>query len=244
MVPSLEVDRVLPLGTLDWLAIAVFALGWIGYAALFDWRPGSRPLSLNRAMALVRTAWMRQMLRRERIMDAMLIGHLINSVSFFASATVLLLAGLIGALASGDTVAGLIANLGITQPAPPALFEVKLVLLIAIFVYAFFKFTWAIRQFNYTVALIGAAPPLPVPPAEATRLADDAAGLMGEAIRSFNAGIRAYYFAFAVLGWLVHPLAFVVLTLWVVAVLSFRQLRSPAFRRVARYAERNMAEGA
>jgi uncharacterized membrane protein len=37
--------------------------------------------------------------------------------------------------------------------------EVKLILLLLVFVVAYFKFTWALRQFNMLSILIGAAPP-------------------------------------------------------------------------------------
>ena len=38
------------------------------------------------------------------------------------------------------------------------LWEVKVLLLIGIFVFAFFKFAWAFRLTHYTAILIGAAP--------------------------------------------------------------------------------------
>lgn len=229
---------MLPLSPLDWIAAGIFAAAWFGYAIVFDWWPTRRPVTLNRAMALVRVNWMRQMLVRDaRIMDSMLLGHLINSVSFFASATVLLLAGLIGTLASGEAAREMVAGLGLAADAPPALFEAKVLLLIGIFVYAFFKFTWAIRQFNYTVAFIGAAPPIPLSAQRVSRLATDAAALMSQAVGAFNTGIRAYYFAFAALGWLLHPWVLIGLSVLVLAVLSFRQLGSPAFRLVTHYAK-------
>ena len=35
----------------------------------------------------------------------------------------------------------------------------KVLLLVVVFVFAFFKLTWSLRQFNYVAILIGAAPP-------------------------------------------------------------------------------------
>lgn len=220
---------------LDGVALLWFFGAWIAYNAVFDWLPGRfRPASLNRTMAQVRASWMRQMLGREnRVMDSMLLGHLISSVSFFASTTVLLLAGLVGALAAADDIHRVVADLGFTQATGRRLFELKMLLLVGILIYAFFKFTWALRQFNYTVAFIGAAPPAPLGDMAA---ADDAAALMSLAVTSFNAGLRAYYFAFATLGWLAHPVAFMVLTAWVVGVVARRQLSSDARRHVRRYA--------
>jgi len=52
-------------------------------------------------MGLVRNAWMAAMVKRDdRVIDAILIGHLIHSVTFFASTTMLLVAALVGILAA------------------------------------------------------------------------------------------------------------------------------------------------
>jgi uncharacterized membrane protein len=227
------------LAPLDLLALAVFFAAWAGYGFLFDRGRARWPACLNRAMDDVRAAWMQRMLEREnRVMDSMLIGHLINSVSFFASATVLVLAGLVGVFAAADDAHRVVMDLGIARTTDRATFELKLLLLLGIFIFAFFKFTWALRQFNYTIAVVGAAPPCPIPPEDLGPLAQDAAALMTLGVLNFNAGLRAYYFAFASLGWLIHPAVFIGLTLAVVAVLARRQVSSAAFRRVVSYARR------
>ena len=41
----------------------------------------------------------------------------------------------------------------------PALWELKMLGLIVIFVYTFFKFAWSYRLFNYFAIMVGAAPP-------------------------------------------------------------------------------------
>jgi uncharacterized membrane protein len=227
------------LSPIDLLALAFFFLAWAGYGFLFDRRSERRPASLNRAMEAVRAVWMRRMLEREnRVMDSMLVGHLINSVSFFASATVLVLAGLVGVFAASEDAHRVVMDLGIARATSRAAFELKLVLLLGIFIFAFFKFTWALRQFNYTIAVVGAAPPCPIPAQELGPLAEDAAALMSLGVINFNAGLRAYYFAFASLGWFAHPGAFIAVTAAVVAVLARRQFSSEAFRRVVSYARR------
>ena len=88
----------------------------------------------------------------------------------------------------------------------PALWEIKCVGLILIFIYAFFKFAWSYRLFNYVAILLGAMPPATerdTAAAEAhvmrtTRLFE-AAG------RHFNRGQRAFFFALGYLGWFVSP---------------------------------------
>jgi uncharacterized membrane protein len=221
------------LSPLDLGALAFFFMAWGGFTLVLD-RSALVPPTLNRNLREVRLAWMRNLIRRDnRIMDTQLIGHLISSVSFFASTTVLLLAGLLGALASAEDAHGVISGLGFTAPTSAVLFELKLVLLLAIFVFAFFKFTWALRQYNYACALIGAAPTTATPGAD--EAAEEAATLLSLAVLSFNGGLRAYYFAFAALGWFLHPLALVGFTAWIMVVLLRRQYASPAAAAVRKY---------
>lgn len=225
---------------LDGAAFTWFVLLWWGYGWLTDRRQGS-PTSLNQHMLRIRIRWMTNMLYRDnRVMDSMLMGHLIHSVSFFASTTVLVLAGLLGVLASSDSAYKVVMELGFTNPTDRTVFEAKLLLLLAIFVYSFFSFTWAVRQFNYTIALIGGAPL--DPGEEALTTAKAAAKMMTLAITSFNRGLRGYYYAFASLGWMIHPYAFIALVALVTYVLWRRQFRSAAFDAVARYSAHGMGE--
>ena len=58
------------------------------------------------------------------------------------------------------------------------------------------------------------------------KFADRAAALVGAAAETFNDGLRAYYFSFALLAWFISPLAMVMGTLVVVAILYSREFRS------------------
>ena len=60
----------------------------------------------------------------------------------------------------------------------------------------------------------------------ATRMA----GMISWAISQLNAGVRAYYFAFAAVGWFVHPLMMIASSLLMVLVLARRQLGSETAR--------------
>ncbi|MGZ8337161.1 MAG: DUF599 domain-containing protein, partial [Allosphingosinicella sp.] len=202
-------------------------------------------------MVAVREAWMRRLLRREnRIVDATLIGHSIRSAAFFASTTILVIAGLVGVIGSAESVHGAIVNLSVLlRTGTQALFEFKVFMLISIFVYAFFKFTWAIRQFNYFSAIIGSAPDADEGPFDGEgagegagegdgELARRMALILSHAVWQLNAGIRAYYFALAALGWFIHPLFFMVMTALMTGVLVRRQLASPTSRGIADHVAR------
>ncbi len=222
---------------LDLLAITAFFITWFSYQVLFDGRLRSEH-SLNSQMLVLRRRWMLRLLHRDnRIVDSTLVGHTIHSAAFFASTTMLVLAGLIGVLGSADRVYGAISNISVLLGGGQPLFEWKLVLLIGIFIYAFFKFTWALRQFNYFCAVIGSAPDAPEDPAEAHAWALRMAAVLTHAVTELNSGVRAYYFAFAAFAWFIHPLAFIAATLLMVLVLASRQLGSPTVRAVRAHAQ-------
>jgi uncharacterized membrane protein len=215
---------------LDAVAVLAFLAIWLSYNALFDgWL--RRPNSINAKMIAVREGWMIRLLKREnRIVDATLIGHSIRSATFFASTTILVIAGLIGVIGAAESVHGATVELSVLlQGSSQALFELKVLLLISIFVYAFFKFTWAIRQFNYFSAIIGSAPDVDAAPVD-RQLARRMALILSHAVWQLNAGIRAYYFAVAALGWLIHPAFFIAMTVLMTLVLIRRQLLSPTSR--------------
>lgn len=218
--------------TYDFLALIWCTLLWLAYANLID-RPLWGRSNLNSAMRGRRTDWMRQMIRREnRMPDVVLIGHLMHSVSFFASATLIVVAALLGALGALDQIRAAVEDLHFTSAATRAAWQAKLLIMIALFVYAFFKFSWSLRQWNYCCVLIGGVPPAPLPEAEADAMAGRMGLLASSAAVNFNKGLRAYYFALAMLAWFIHPLAFMAAALLVLGVLARRQFLSGASRAI------------
>ena len=86
------------------------------------------------------------------------------------------------------------------------LWEVKAVGLLMIYGYAFFKFAWAYRLFNYAAILIGATPSASSPDAAAReRAANRAAEMDTVAGSHFALGQRALFFSFGYLGWFLGP---------------------------------------
>ncbi|WP_119679726.1 DUF599 domain-containing protein [Indioceanicola profundi] len=217
----------------DLIALGWFFAAWVVHGLLVE-RGWFGLVSLNAHMYQVRRVWMRNLLRREnRIMDSQLIGHLITSVAFFASTTTLMLAGVLGVLASAENAHAVVVDLGYTMTTSRAQFEMKVLMIGGVFIYAFFAFTWSLRQFNYSLALMGAAPLEHAPEMDA--LADHAAQVMSLAVRAFNSGIRCYYYAFASLGWFVSPWVFMGFVTLVTAVLLLRQFGSRAMSSVRHF---------
>lgn len=210
---------------IDVVSLVWFGALWVGYTWYAD-RWSRRTRSLRAVMHGHRLEWMRQMLGRDnRMVDAGVIGNLNQSVSFFASTTLIVLAGLITLLGASEKAIPLIREIPFAERTTLVLWELKLTVLILMFVHAFFKFTWAMRQFNYCSVLIGAAPP-PTEIAHHGGHAERAAAVSTCASKDFNQGMRAYYLSLAALAWFVTPWLFMLTTTLVVIVLYHREYRS------------------
>jgi len=217
--------RVLPWP--DWVALALFFAGWAGYARFAHRRADTQP-SLLALTNRERTRWMLQTTWREnRVLDGQVVQNLSASPSFFASTTILIIGGLLAVL-SADKASEIVREIPFAARTSLLVFDFKVVLLAAIFVYAFFRFTWCIRQYSVGVLLVAAAPEAASITDDAQRqaFADRAGRVMGLAAESFNDGLRAYYLSFAAVSWFVSPWAMLAATATVIWVLYRREFRS------------------
>ena len=228
----------------DWVALVFLIIVWHAYGWFADTlppagaEPSGPPRNLNLAMHRIRKQWMKQMLRREeRVIDVILTGHTVNSIAFFASTSMIVIAGLVGTLGGSGSAFRVLESLSFAQTTTEFVFQLKIVGLIGLFVIAFYKFTWTLRQYNFLCALIGAAPVHESHPSEAEvdRFADHASRMLSLALTSFNGGIRAFYFAVAWLAWFIHPFAFIGATAVMVAILYRRQTHSRSQAAVQTY---------
>lgn len=218
----------------DWGALACYFVAWIGYARFAKRRSAVQP-SLLAASNRVRRQWMLEATRREnRVVDGVVVQNLSTSPSFFASTTILIIGGLLAVLGASDHAQSLVAGLPFAARTPSLVLDLKLVLLTGVFVYAFFRFTWSLRQYSFGALLVASAPDSEAferaGDAERERFADRAGGVVGLAAETFNDGLRAYYFAFAAAAWLFSPIAFALASVGVVWVLYMREFESEALR--------------
>ena len=218
---------------LDWFALLLFLGGWMGYSYTTD-RAARSASGLRGVTHLRRIEWARQMTDRDnRITDASLIGDLKASVSFYANTTIYILAGLIAVAGTLERVVSFTEELPFARQTSRELLEAKMFVLIGIFIFAYFKFTWSLRQFNFLSILLGATPPKGSVSDALERAAERFALMSSLAGDEFNRGIRAYYFGFAILGWFVHPGLFIALTLTILAVLWRRDFYSHTLRAMS-----------
>jgi uncharacterized membrane protein len=219
---------------LDIAALTYFLLAWGGYAIAVEWGPGHN-VGLNARMHDYRDVWMRRALSRElRMVDAQIMAALQNGTAFFASTSLIAIGGGLTMLRATNEINTVISNLPVGEPPTSAQWEIKAVGLILIFVYAFFKFAWSYRLFNYVAIMIGAMPPATERTTpEAERHVVRTTKLFESAGRHFNRGQRAFFFALGYLGWFAGAWPLFVSTTAVVIVMWRRQFASHAQRALA-----------
>lgn len=221
----------LTMSPLDLTALAIFMISWIAYEPVL--KALARGRLINTDMTVIRLFWMKNMGRREnRFMDGQLLGHALNSASFFASSNLILIAAAASALFGGEQTFRSASSLALIQTSSRLLFEGQIALVLITLARGLLALIWSIRQINYCIAAVGAAPDTEDPAFEAA-YGDAAARLLNPALSAFNAGVRGYYFALAAAAWLFGAPAFIAATLGAVALLAWRQRRSPAAAAVA-----------
>ena len=212
---------------LDILALLIFVGGWLGYATFAE-RHARKVPSLHNAINVFRREWMVRMIERDnRMTDVNIMRTLTRSSQFFASTTMLVLGALIALLGYVQQTLDVVSGLPFTMKASARLLELKIMLLVVIFIYAFFKFTWAIRQLGHCSVLIGAAPQKPKDnPEQYAPVINRVARITSYAANNFSNGLRAYYFGLAALAWFLHPWLMVAATAWVIYILYAREFQS------------------
>ncbi|MGJ8689006.1 MAG: DUF599 domain-containing protein [Gammaproteobacteria bacterium] len=213
----------------NFVSVTWFLLCFRGYFH-YTWLRSIDTPTLAYAMHRFRKQWIRKALRREnRIADTNIIANLERSVSFFASTTLFILAGLMTVLGtSSETVITMLSDIPFSDQGTRGQWEVKVLLLICLFVYAFFKFTWSLRQFGQVSVMLGGVPERHENASDEIigRHIDSISTMASKAAGNFNNGLRTYYFSMAVLGWFVNFFVFMFLSALVVAVLYRREFRS------------------
>jgi uncharacterized membrane protein len=228
-------ESMLTFSTLDFIALGWFVLAWSIYALALD-RTLYGQRGLNMRMNHYREQWMQQMLRRDmRMIDGQVSASLQNGTAFFASTSLLAVGGALTLFNSSGDVISLVGALPFGVVPTRLQWEAKTLGLATILVYAFFKFAWSYRLFNYVAIMLGGAPPASEKDTpQAKQYVRTATQVLADAGRQFNRGQRAFFFALGYLGWFIGPLPFLVTTAGVVVVMWRRQFDSAAQRAVAR----------
>jgi uncharacterized membrane protein len=221
--------KLLALELADLAALGFFVVVWLALEITVNHSP-LRYRSLSGLMARRRREWMLVLAEREiRIVDATILAGLQQGAAYFGTASMLAIGGCFAALGATDEALRLFEDIPVIDAISRVVFELKLAGLTLIFVYAFFKFGWSYRLFNYCSIMIGAVQQ-PEETDRETRLKQALrAGEMNTiAGKHFTAGQRSLFMALAYLGWFAGPEVFAVTTAAVALVLIRRQFFSNA----------------
>ena len=223
----MQIFSLLPLA--DWLAMAWFFAAWIAYA-WFARVHGASAGSLIHTTNRYRRYWLKEATYRDpRVLDGIITQNLSSTPAFFSSTTIIVIGGLFALLGSTDKAAELVREVPFAVRTSVLVFDLKVLLVVGIFVYAFFRFSWSMRQYTFVALVIGSMPdPADFESGKRDRdqFVQRASSLVGLAAETFNDGLRAYYFAFAAIGWFFSSIVFAIGTAVVVLILYRREFRS------------------
>ncbi len=186
--------------------------------------------SLSTIMNMQRRRWVSNATRRETPFDAILSGNIMGSVSFLASTAVLLILAIFAVFGQVPALMDALASLSLDRTYTALDVQLHLVVMLAMFVLAFFAFTLSLRQFNHFCIMLGALDH-ENPASEEEIDAITAMNALGA--RNFNSGVRAYYFSVSTVAWFVSEWLPIVVTLLTIGILAHREFFSSAHRTAA-----------
>ena len=215
---------IFDLTALLWAALCYWLIGWLVTHHPAGWRSAGEMATVYRGIWMLRAAR-----RRPRVTDVTLLNMLRQGTAFLASMTMFAIGGAVALLGQIDLLDSLAQDVAGGFGAPRAAQQTKLLVLIALLVFAFMKFIWSIRVFGYCGVVMGAMPgdeDADEDEADIEREAARAAELNRIAARNFNEGLRAIYFALALLAWFLGPLALLIASTAVALMLIRREFWS------------------
>ena len=218
-------------------AMVLLLTSWFAYSVIFK-LIGKQ--TINTQLKAVRWQWIKQLTMHGRSpFDAILLGHIVHSVAFFGSATLIVLAGLFSIVINLDSVYGTMAGLHFINSISIELFSINFALLAVVLTISFFSFIYALRKLVYAIALIGALPVTKGPSDYAEhnlqQLIEDTTTVLTQSLKTFNFGIRGYYYAIAAMFLFVSPYSCIAITLFVTAILIYRQMNTTTAQSINQY---------
>jgi len=229
MPPDLDLPKI--------AAIALIFSAWALYGPILGLIGRG---TLNLQLHAVRRSWMHMLIstaRDHRTFDALMMGHIMNSISFFGSATLLVLAGLVGSLANVNDLYGVVRELKFVGTMSVELFTLYLTVVTTALGVSFFSFVYALRKLAYTLAMIGGLGEAPGDDPQSQIMVAETATVLTEAVKSLNNGIRGYYFAVSALFLFIGPYACMLMTLVMASILYSRQAFSRTAKAIAIYVD-------
>lgn len=226
---------------LDIIAFIWFIGTWTGYA-LFARSQAKKRNSLSSVLYKYRQEWVRKLcVSGMSEVDSELLGSLERQVSFLASTSLIILASLVTVLGTASEMFMNVSDVGFVSETSLGEVQMKMLLMICIFIYSFFTFTWSIRQYGFCFIMFGSS----FQTVKYYKEDNDYRGLLpnrdyeamakvlDRAAHSYNYGIRAYYFAMAALAWFINDWIFMAACGVTMVVLYRREFLSSSLKALA-----------
>ncbi|WP_296081229.1 DUF599 domain-containing protein [uncultured Agrobacterium sp.] len=218
--------------TMDYAALVIFLVLWVSYAYVTTARSPFPRTSLNQAMAERRRQWIYNSMTRDlKMIDTQIMAGLQNGTAFFASTSIFAIGGCFALLGATDRVESVFRDMPFVYYGGRTAFELKVIGLTFLFGYAFFKFGWSYRLFNYCTILFGGMPMMHEANADrkaAERAAENVIRMNVIAAKNFNDGLRTFFLSIGYLGWFINAYVFIVMTVVIIIALLRRQFYSEA----------------
>jgi uncharacterized membrane protein len=202
---------------------------YFAYNIIVPWIERRRP-SLSVIMNMQRRRWVANAAKRETPFDAILSGNIMQSVSFLASTAVLMVLAVFAVFGQLPTLMAALDSLSLDRAYSVSDVEIHLVVMLALFVLAFFAFTLSLRQFNHFCIMLGALDHNVETPEDEI---EAIARMNALGAKNFNSGIRAYYFSVATVAWFASEWLAIATCLATIFILAHREFFSTAHRTAA-----------
>lgn len=216
----------------DAFSVVGLILAWLGSTVVIERTDVAKP-STHILMETYREQWMVQMVTRNpRIFDSSVLGMMRQGATFFASSCMIAIGGCVALIGGADQITVFASELANTTVAPKIVWEVKILLLMALLANGFLKFVWAVRLFGYCAIVMASTPNDPKNKTTYATAAK-AAEIANHAARSFNRGMRSVYYTIAALTWLIGPLPLMLATITTLILIYRREFSSRTRRALA-----------
>ncbi len=205
-------------------------LFWLSYGFVSDQFCRFRP-SITQLMVHQRFRWVANAVKRDTPFDAILTGNIMNSVSFFASSSVLLILAMFAIFGQLNELLPALRTVQVSGAYSMGEYQLHLIIMLVMVVLAFLSFTLSLRQFNHFCILLGAADHSETADPEET---EAMAQLNAQGARYFNNGIRAYYFSIANVGWFISAEIGIALAILTFIFILHREFMSKSHHAISR----------
>ncbi|AGA64145.1 hypothetical protein B488_01520 [Liberibacter crescens BT-1] len=217
---------------IDYISLGLFILLWVSLSQITKKVKIFGRISLSRAMNKKRKEWVFNSLHRDlKMIDTQIFSGLQVGTSFLASTSIFALGSSFALLGAAEKADAVLHDLPFVRNGELTAFEWKVIGLSYIFGYAFFKFLWSYRLFNYCTILFGSIPIVKEVEANrqvAEKIATRVAYMNIIAADNYNDGLRTLFLSVGYLGWFISSYIFMITSTFLTGILFFREFYSKA----------------